>query len=105
TRIYPIMHVLVMKASLLQAHPWLPVNLYTAFEEAKRRSIERMSDITASYAPLPWLWSYASRMSSLFGEDFFPYGVGPDHGGMINRATLDAFLTFGFSQGICQRKL
>jgi 4,5-dihydroxyphthalate decarboxylase len=33
------------------------------------------------------------------GEDFWPYGVAP------NRPTLEAFLQYGFEQGVCRRRL
>ena len=56
-------------------------------------------------SPLAWLAEYADRMRSLFGDDFFPYGVSAGRGGDINRTTLSAFLKFGFEQGVCQRHL
>jgi 4,5-dihydroxyphthalate decarboxylase len=99
TRIFPIMHVIVIKAGILARHPWLAMNLYKAFDEAKRRSIERLSDVTASHAPFAWLAPYAERMKSLFGEDFWPYGLEK------NRKTLQAFVDFAFEQGVCHRKL
>ena len=99
TGIFPIMHVIAIKADLLAQHPWLAMNLYKAFEEAKRRSIARLSDITASHAPLAWLAPYAERMKSLFGEDFWPYGLEK------NRKTLQAFVDFAFEQGVCHRRL
>lgn len=99
TRIFPIMHVIVIKTEVLERHPWLAMNLYKAFEEAKRRSIERLSDITASHAPLAWLAPYTERMKSLFGEDFWPYGLEK------NRTTLQAFVDFAFEQGVCHRRL
>ncbi len=105
TNIFPIMHALVLKGAVLDAHPWVGMNLYKAFNEAKARSIERLSDVTASHAPLAWLSNYTQRMSSLFGEDFFPYGIDASRGGEINRATLQAFLKFGFEQGVCHRLL
>jgi len=105
TRIFPIMHALVVKGPMLQEHPWVAMNLYKAFTEAKRRSIERLSDVTASHAPLAWLSNYTDRMQGIFGEDFFPYGIGLGRGGDINRATLEAFLKFGFEQGVCHRQL
>lgn len=105
TRIYPIMHALVVKGAVLDDHPWVAMNLYKAFEEAKSRSYERMSDVTASHAPLAWLAEYAARMKTLFGQDFFPYGVGAGEGGQINRATLDAFCKWGHEQGVCERRL
>jgi 4,5-dihydroxyphthalate decarboxylase len=99
TGVFPIMHVIVIKSEVLERHPWLAMNLYKAFEEAKRRSIERLSDITASHAPLAWLAPYTERMKNLFGEDFWPYGVEK------NRVTLQAFLDFAFEQGVCHRRL
>ena len=105
TNIYPIMHGLVLKGQVLEAHPWLGMNFYKAFLEAKTRSVERLSDVTASHAPVAWMAEYAARMRSVFGDDFFPYGLGAGRGGDINRATLTAFLKFGFEQGVCHRPL
>ena len=99
TGIFPIMHVVVVRSDVLDRHPWLAMNLYKAFEEAKRRSIERLSDITASHAPFAWLAPYAERMKAMFGEDFWPYGLEK------NRKTLQAFVDFAFEQGVCHRKL
>ncbi|HMH17377.1 MAG TPA: 4,5-dihydroxyphthalate decarboxylase [Burkholderiales bacterium] len=99
TGVFPIMHVIVIKSEVLERHPWLAMNLYKAFEEAKSRSIERLSDITASHAPLAWLVPYTERMKSLFGEDFWPYGLEK------NRTTLQAFVDFAFEQGVCHRRL
>jgi len=99
TGIFPIMHVIVIKTEVLERHPWLAMNLYKAFEEAKRRSVERLSDITASHAPLAWLAPYTERMKDLFGEDFWPYGLEK------NRTTLQAFVDFAFEQGVCHRRL
>lgn len=99
TGIFPIMHVLAIRKDVLDRHPWLAMNLYTAFEEAKRRSIERLSDITCSHVPFAWIKPYSDRMKRLFGADFWPYGVEK------NRTTLEAFLQYGYEQGVCNRKL
>jgi 4,5-dihydroxyphthalate decarboxylase len=99
TGVFPIMHLVVIKTDILARHPWLAMNLYKAFDEAKRRSIERLSDITASHAPLAWLAPYAERMKRLFGEDFWPYGLEK------NRKTLQAFVDFAFEQGVCHRRV
>lgn len=105
TRIYPIMHALVIKTAVLEAHPWVAMNVYKAFMQAKMQSMARLSDITASHAPLPWLADYTGRLEAVFGADFFPYGIGQDSGGQINRATLEAFCKFGHDQGVCDRLL
>lgn len=99
TGVFPIMHVIVVKTDVLESHPWLAMNLYKAFEEAKQRSIARLSDITASHAPFAWLGPYTERMKRMFGEDFWPYGLEK------NRTTLQAFVDFAYEQGVCHRRL
>lgn len=99
TGIFPIMHVVAMRRDVHERHPWLAMNLYKAFDDAKRRSVERLSDITASFAPLPWTPSHLDAARSLLGADPWPYGVEP------NRTTLDAFLRYAFEQGVCHRLL
>lgn len=97
TGIFPIMHFVAIKRRLHEQHPWIAVNLYRAFEEAKDRSIARLRDVMISHFPLPWNPDNARRASEMFGHDFWPYGVEP------NRKTLEAFLTFALEQGIAHR--
>ncbi len=99
TGIYPIMHVLVMKGDVFRAHPWVAMNLYKAFSEARDRSMARLCDVTASHAPMPWLYDISEQMRELFKGDFYPYGLEP------NRPTLEAFLQYAYEQGVCHRKL
>jgi len=99
TGIFPIMHVVVMRKSILDTHPWAARSLFAAFDEARRRSIERVLDLTASQVPIPWGSDYAREGRALFGEDYFPYGIAP------NRRTLEAFLRYAFEQGVCDRHL
>lgn len=99
TGVFPIMHVVALRREVLDPYPWAAMNLLKAFEEAKRRSLARLSDITASHAPLAWMGDYVARMRALFGDDPFPYGIEP------NRRTLDAFLQFAHEQGVCHQRL
>ena len=97
TRIFPIMHTVVIRRDSMASHPWIAMNLYKAFEEAKRRSVTRALDITAPRFPVPWVFEHAARARELFGDDFWPYGIEP------NRPTLEAFLSFAHEQGVCHR--
>lgn len=99
TAIFPIMHVIVIRAHILESYPWVAMNLFKAFEEAKRRSIERALDISASRFPIPWGVEYANRAVNIFGPDYWPYGIEP------NRITLEAFLQYAYEQGVCHRYL
>ncbi len=95
--IFPIMHVVALRRDVFEAYPWAAMNLYQAFERAKQRSLDRLSDITAAHAPLAWLGDYAAHLRELFGGDPWPYGLEP------NRRTLEAFLQFAFEHGVCHR--
>jgi 4,5-dihydroxyphthalate decarboxylase len=97
TGIFPIMHAVAVRRDVLDKNPWVARNLFTAFEEAKRRSIERVQEATISLFPIPWYFEYARRGMELFGKDYFPYGIEP------NRKTLEAFLKWGHEQGVCKR--
>lgn len=99
TGIFPIMHIIVIRAEILQRHPWVAMNVFKAFEEAKRRSIERALDVSATRFPIPWGFEFANRAVKVFGKDYWPYGISP------NRTTLEAFLQYAFEQGVCHRRL
>lgn len=99
TGVFPIMHITVLRADVLEKAPWAAANLLTAFEEAKRRSIARLSEMTASRVPLPWIPAQFDDMRALLGPDPWPYGVEP------NRVTLEAFTRWAFEQGVAARQL
>jgi 4,5-dihydroxyphthalate decarboxylase len=99
TRVWPIMHIIAMKKSIVDEHPWVARNLYNAFLESKNRSIERLLDPAVSRYPVPWLTAYARRMREVVGGDLFPYGVEE------NRATWEQMARYTFQQGIAHREL
>jgi len=97
--VFPIMHLVALRADVHERNPWVAMNLLSAFSEAKRRSLERALDVNAPRQPVPWAAANALRAQELMGEDFWPYGIEP------NRATLEAFLQFAHEQGVCARQL
>lgn len=99
TRIFPIMHVVVLRKDVYQRDRWIAMNLLQAFTAAKQRSLARAVELGVSHAPLPWVADHAARWRELAGEDFWPYGA------EANRTTLEAFLQYAFEQGVCRRRL
>ena len=97
THVYPIMHVIALRKAILADNPWVARNLVNAFEESKRRSLERILDPAVSRYPLPWLTNYAVRMRQMFGGELFPYGI------EANRPTLELFLRYCHEQGIAHK--
>jgi 4,5-dihydroxyphthalate decarboxylase len=100
TGIFPIMHLVVVRKDVHQRYPWAAMNLLMAFEEAKSRSVERLTERSPLF-PLVWSTRYVESTGRLlFGDgEYWPYGLEP------NRKTLDAFLSYCHEQGICSRKV
>jgi len=99
TGIFPMMHLVALRADAVEAHPWIAMNLFEAFSEAKRRGLERAIDPNTPRYPVPWSFANAHRAEELMGEDFWPYGIEP------NRVALDAFLAMADEQGATARRL
>src|ERR1700704_6474329 len=98
TKVWPIMHIIAIQTRVLDEHPWVARNLYNAFVESKRRSLERLLDPAVSRYPLAWLPTSARKMRELFDGDPFPYGIEE------NRPTLEQFLRYTHEQGIAHRR-
>jgi 4,5-dihydroxyphthalate decarboxylase len=98
TKVWPIMHIVAMRRAILDDNPWVGRNLLNAFEESKKRSLERILDPAVSRYPVPWLTSYARRQRERFGADLFPYGI------EANRPTWEQMALYTFQQGIAHRQ-
>ncbi len=98
TGVWPIMHIIAMQKRILDENPWVARNLFNAFQESKRRSLERLLDPAVSRYPLAWLPTYARKMRDLFGGDPFPYGIEE------NRATWEQMALYTYQQGIAHRQ-
>ena len=98
TKVWPIMHIIAMRKQVLDENPWVGRNLLNAFQESKRRSIERLLDPAVSRYPVPWLTSYVRKMRDRFGGDLFPYGIEE------NRPTWEQMALYTHQQGIAHRQ-
>ena len=101
TGVYPIMHTVAIRRDTYEKHPWIAMNLLNGFEAAKKRSVARLTSVTHSQIPVPWIYDTVPELAGdIFpGGDYWPYGIEP------NRPTIEAFLRFCHDQGLCHRKL
>ena len=99
TRIFPIMHTVVLRRDLYDAHPWIAQSLYKAFVEAKRRAQENLYITAAIKTMLPWQIAYVEETRRELGDDWWSYGLEP------NRHVLDTFLRYHHEQGLSARRL
>lgn len=97
TGIYPIMHLLGIRKSLLEQHPWLAGNIVKAFEAAKNLAAADLVDIAAPKVMLPFLAEHLEALQAMMGEDIWPYGLAK------NRAVLETFLRHHHAQGLSER--
>jgi 4,5-dihydroxyphthalate decarboxylase len=98
TRIFPIMHLVVVRRPVFEANRWLAASLMKAFEDSKAMAYGWLHH-SQPMASLPWFALDVEREWSIFGGDPFPYGIGP------NLPTLAAALRWSFEQGLSARAL
>ena len=97
TGIFPIMHVMGIKRDIVERYPWIPVNLYKAFEKAKAIGMKRM--FNPRIAPLAWYRHALEEQRKLLGEDPWEYGLSDS-----NRHNLDTLVGYSHEQGMLKRR-
>jgi 4,5-dihydroxyphthalate decarboxylase len=99
TKIFPIMHTVVLRRDIYAAHPWAAQSLTKAFIEAKRRAQENLYVVAAIKTMLPWQIAHVEETRREMGEDWWAYGF------EANRHVLDTFLRYHHEQGLSKRRL
>ena len=99
TRIFPIMHMIGIRKTLLDANPWLAVSAYKAFVAAKDIAVQEMRQAGVHMVTLPWVYAEVLAAEELLGKDYWSYGV------QANRPALEAMTRYSYTQGLAQRQL
>ena len=99
TGVFPIMHLIGVRRSLVERHPFLPAAVYKAFCRSKDIALAALNDTSATKVTMPFVEEHLRAARELMGEDFWAYGV------EANRRTLDAFLRHHHAQGLSPRRL
>ncbi len=94
TKIFPIMHLVVIRRDVHDKHPAVAGNLFKAMTQAKDAMLRRMRYRGTLRYMLPWMHAEIDDIDKVFGGDCWPYGVEP------NRPTLEALLRYLVEQGI-----
>jgi 4,5-dihydroxyphthalate decarboxylase len=97
TSTFPIMHLIGIRRSIYERHPWVAVNLLKAFMESKSHVMYELGQIGHLFSTLPWSVAEYQDTVKLMGNDFWPYGV------PANRAVLEKFLGYHHKQGLSKR--
>ena len=99
TRMFPVMHVIGIRKSLLERHPWLAANAMKAFLKAKELCWYELGQIGHLFNSLPWGVAEFADTRALMGEDYWSYGLEQ------NRHVLEAFTRYHHEQGLSARKV
>lgn len=99
TGIHPIMHCIILRKDIYRQYPWALQSLYKAFCEARQKVVDALSDNGALFAMIPFLPSVMEETHTIFGRDFWPYGV------EANRKTLEKLVQYAHQQGLTPRIL
>jgi 4,5-dihydroxyphthalate decarboxylase len=99
TRIYPIMHTVVIKREIYDRDPWVALALYKAFCAAKDRAYRMLLDAGSPKASFAWLQPMIEEEQRVFGKDWYPYGI------ENNRETLNALCQFTHEHALTDQRL
>ncbi|MBV9399372.1 MAG: hypothetical protein JO062_15415 [Bryobacterales bacterium] len=99
TKIFPIMHTVVIRRDVYEKNPWAAQSLYKAFAAAKKEAWADLHEMAALKTMLPWLVQHVEDTEEIMGRDFWPYGLEP------NEHVLSTFLRYSFEQGLSKRQL
>lgn len=95
--IFPIMHVLGIKREIVAENPWVAINLFHAFDEAKKIAMRRLAN--PRIVPLVWYREAWEEQESIFGADPWEYGLSDK-----NKKTLTTLVGYANEQGLTRRR-
>jgi 4,5-dihydroxyphthalate decarboxylase len=99
TRIFPIMHTVVIRRDVYERDRWVALSLYQAFCAAKDRCYRLLLETGSLKATLAWLQPALEEEQAIMGPDWWSYGA------EANRPSLDALLEYVHEQGLSDRRL
>jgi 4,5-dihydroxyphthalate decarboxylase len=97
--IYPLMHAVGIRNSLVEQHPWMAGNLFSAFSRAKEIAVADFEKLSAFALTLPWIEAEYRATQAVLGHDIWPYGVA------ANRKAIDTLCRYLHEQGFTKRRM
>jgi len=98
TGMFPIMHVLGIKQEVVDRYPWVPINMFHAFNEAKAVAMKRMEN--PRMVPLAWYREAWEEQEEILGPDPWQNGPTPQ-----NVKTIETLLRYSQEHGLTKRRL
>jgi 4,5-dihydroxyphthalate decarboxylase len=95
TKIFPIMHMVVLRRAIYEQEPSIAVRLAEGFGSAKELAFEAYEEGLSS---LPWVNLDLEYAQTILGKDVYPYGIEK------NLPTLEAATLYSHEQGLTGRR-
>jgi 4,5-dihydroxyphthalate decarboxylase len=99
TGMFPIMHLIGIRRSIYEKHPWIAVNVYDAFLRAKALAYAELAEIGHLQATLPWPVAAFDQARRVMGADYWRYGAHE------NAKEIEAMTRYSHDQGLSVRRL
>ena len=98
TGIFPVVHLVVLRRSLYDRHPWVASSLYRAFVAAKGACYRELEQtMEGSRVTAPWFDYHLDDVRGVMPRDYWPYGLEP------NRQALETFCRYAYEQRAVSR--
>ena len=94
TGIFPINHGMVVRRSIYEQHPWVALNLFNAFRQAKEKVAARTRELVSTHLELGLLGPDTGQALRV---DPYPYGV------RSNQKVLETVAQYSYEQGLTPR--
>jgi len=99
TGIFPIMHAVAVRKTLLEEHPEILKALFEAYSKAKSRAYGYMAKMGWGADMLPWYGQELEHTVAAMGPNFYSYGIKP------NRKSLETLFRYSYEQGLAKKHL
>ena len=97
TEIFPIMHVVVLRADTYQRNRWIARSLMDALARARAIALAGLDETASLRYMLPWLADDVASAQRVLGTDYWTYGLAG------NEKTLATIIRYAFEQGLIPR--
>jgi 4,5-dihydroxyphthalate decarboxylase len=94
TGLFPIMHVVGIRADVARDNPSLPAEVFRMYSEAKAAAYANLATTTVLRTSLPWVTEEYEETRQLMGEDYWRYGI------KANRKELERVMRYTYDQGL-----
>lgn len=99
TGLFPIMHMVAMRADLNRKEPHVAARVYEAFCQARDLAVTDLYDTDALRLALPWLIDHVEETRRVLGRDYWAYGA------EANRKVWNALCDYQVEQQLSPRNV